>query len=414
MRSAPFAFSLLLVASLARAQAPQQESTDPLALLAVVSETYAANPDTFHMESITETVQNNDLHREWRKIYRTAIKGPDNLYRIETRSPYGSYIQVSDGTNEWVYLAETKMYVVRPLPRQWPQFPKGWAAGNEEINTAWNMRIWLEAEARATNAPPCCPRRPSSSRAEAIPVTSSTSPATTPRNIAIKTTDGTAPSGSTRPLTSSAKRSNTPTATSSSPKTIHTPFHQDTTTLYPVADFNPQTPPETFRFTPPTDAKKVATLEPDFNVPPPAPTPGMLGKAAPEASFTTSDGKKIDLASYRGKPVLIDFWATWCGPCLLSMPSLNRIYSDYQSKGLTVLTFDQDSEAEDATEYLTRHHYAWTNFHDTDSRVRKAFKDNGIPLTVLIDAEGKIVYYDFGGDETALRKAIAALELKTP
>ena len=53
-------------------------------------------------------------------------------------------------------------------------------------------------------------------------------------------------------------------------KTIHIPFHQDTTTVYPVADFNPQTPAETFRFTPPADAKKVASLEPDYNLPPPS------------------------------------------------------------------------------------------------------------------------------------------------
>ncbi len=139
----------------------------------------------------------------------------------------------------------------------------------------------------------------------------------------------------------------------------------------------------------------------------------MVGKTAPEISFTASDGKKIDLASYRGKPVLIDFWATWCGPCLLSMPFVQHIYNDYKSKGLTLLSFDQDEVPDNATEYLTRHHYAWTNFHDTDSKVRKAFKGNGIPFTVLIDAEGKIVYYDFSGDEIALRKAIAPLEPKT-
>ena len=65
---------------------------------------------------------------------------------------------------------------------------------------------------------------------------------------------------------------------------------------------------------------------------------------------------------------------------------------------------------DNATEYLARHHYAWTNFHDTGNKVNAAFRGNGIPLTVLIDAEGKIVYYDFGGDEISLRKAIAALE----
>ena len=59
---------------------------------------------------------------------------------------------------------------------------------------------------------------------------------------------------------------------------------------------------------------------------------------APEISFTGPDGKKVELGSYRGRPLLLDFWATWCGPCLVSMPGLGRIYNDFTSKGLTVIT----------------------------------------------------------------------------
>jgi thiol-disulfide isomerase/thioredoxin len=139
----------------------------------------------------------------------------------------------------------------------------------------------------------------------------------------------------------------------------------------------------------------------------------MAGKTAPEISFTGPDGKKIELSSHRGQPVLIDFWATWCGPCLLSMPSLSRIYNDFRSRGLAVISFDQDSVLEDATEYLARHYYAWTNYHDTNSKVSQAFKGDGIPLTILIDGQGEIVYYEWGGDEIFLRKAIALLGPKT-
>jgi thiol-disulfide isomerase/thioredoxin len=410
---APFALSLLLAASLAPAQSPQQEFTDPLALLGVVSETYAANPDTFHMESIAESDQNSDLEHDWRKVYRTAIKGPDNLYRIETRSPFGSWIQVSDGTNEWVYLVEAKMYVVRPLPQRWPQFAKIMVAGNNELSDAWDMRIWLETEARGYKHATMLPQ-------ETIVLEGRSYPCYV---VHVTSDDKKAPlkdyrfdrtywiDKTTHVFRKQIEHSDSYIMASN---TIHIPFHRDTTTVYPVADFNPQTPAETFRFTPPADAKKVASLEPEFNLPPPTPTPEMVGKTAPEISFTTSDGKKVELASYRGKPVLIDFWATWCGACLLSMPSFNRIYNDYKSKGLTFLSFDQDSVPDNATEYFARHHYAWTNFHDADHKVSTAFKSNGIPLTVLIDAEGKIVYYDFGGDEISLRNAIAALGPKMP
>jgi peroxiredoxin len=100
----------------------------------------------------------------------------------------------------------------------------------------------------------------------------------------------------------------------------------------------------------------------------------MVGKTAPEISFTGPDGKKIELSSYRGQPVLIDFWATWCGPCLLSTPGFNRIYNDFRSRGLNVISFDQDSVPEDATDYLARHHYAWTNYHDSKAKVSLAFE----------------------------------------
>jgi len=191
---------------------------------------------------------------------------------------------------------------------------------------------------------------------------------------------------------------------------IHIPYHDDRSTIYPVVDFAPQTTEETFRFTPPADAKEVPSLEPSFDaLPSTHPKTAMAGQMAPEVSLTAADGKKVELSSYRGKPLLVDFWATWCGPCLLSMPGLNRIYAEVKDKGLAVITIDRDSSPEDATAYLARHLYAWTNFHDTSNEVFKAFKGDAIPLAALIDAQGKIVYYDFSSDEAGLRKAIAAL-----
>jgi thiol-disulfide isomerase/thioredoxin len=136
----------------------------------------------------------------------------------------------------------------------------------------------------------------------------------------------------------------------------------------------------------------------------------LTGQPAPEVSFVAADGTKISIASFRGKPLLLDFWATWCGPCLVSMPALNRIYQDIKDKGIPLITLDLDHNDPDAApDYLARHNYAWTNYHDSGGEISRSFKGEGIPLTVLIDAKGKIAYYDFGGDETAVRKAIAAL-----
>jgi thiol-disulfide isomerase/thioredoxin len=407
MRPAHLVLSMLLPLSMARAQS-SQEFTDPLALLGVVSEAYAANPDTFHLESITETVNNNDLQREWRKVYRTAIKGPDNLYRIETRSPFGSYIQDSDGKDEWVYLVEAQGYVVRPVPPLWPQFDK--IMGPHELSEAWNMRISLEAEARGYKHATMLPEETIAVEGKkyACYVVHVTSDDTRAVPHADSRWDRTFwIDKSAHVFRKQIEHLDNYVMIT---KTVHIPFHQDTTTVYPVADFDLQTPVESFRFVPPASAKEVASFEPDWNRPVSTSPPQMLGQMAPEISFTDPDGKKVELSSYRGRPVLLDFWATWCGPCLVSMPGLGRIENDFKSKGLTVITVDQDSVPENATEYMVRHHYEWTNYHDTDSKLKRAFKGDFIPLTILVDAQGKIVYYESGGDEVSLRKAVALLE----
>lgn len=143
----------------------------------------------------------------------------------------------------------------------------------------------------------------------------------------------------------------------------------------------------------------------------------MVGQSVPDVTFAGTDGKEISIGSYRGKPLLIDLWATWCAPCLAGLPSLNHIYEEFRNKGLQFISFDQEAEggnnrdAKAATKYLAQHHYAWKNFHDADRNVATALQCDGLPLVLLIDANGRIVYYDFGGhaEEGALRRAIAGL-----
>ena len=135
----------------------------------------------------------------------------------------------------------------------------------------------------------------------------------------------------------------------------------------------------------------------------------MIGQSVPEITLAGTDGKEVAISSYRGKPLLIDIWATWCAPCLADLPSLNRLHAELKEKGIAMISVDQDEDAARATEYLARHHYGWTNFHDGDRRVAAALQGDGIPLVVLIDAMGRIVYFDFGGNESDLRKAIAGL-----
>lgn len=141
----------------------------------------------------------------------------------------------------------------------------------------------------------------------------------------------------------------------------------------------------------------------------------MIGQFLPDISFVARNDQELALSTFLGRPLLIDVWATWCGPCLTALPTLNHVYSEFKSKGMEMISFDEDGEqgedgdAATAARYLARHRYFWKNVHDADSRVATALQCDGLPLVVLADARGKIVYFDFGGSEANLRKAIATL-----
>jgi thiol-disulfide isomerase/thioredoxin len=180
------------------------------------------------------------------------------------------------------------------------------------------------------------------------------------------------------------------------------PLVEDAVTSYSTADLNSAIPESLFHFEPPADAKLVAKFSDDAN------DVDLTGEAAPEIQLTAANGRLTPLSSYRGKPVLLDFWATWCGPCVTSMPDMARLYQDAMPKGLVMLSVDEDEEVKSATDFLVKHGYTWPNTQD-DGKIGDAFKKMGIPLFVLIDAQGKIVFYKAGDDDAGLRKAIAAL-----
>src|SRR5260370_35349922 len=117
MRNGAITLTLLLLAACAaRAQEPQKDFTDPVALLKAVARTYATGADTFRMESIAEITTNADLRHERRKVDPTAIQGRGNPYRIATRAPSGSFTQDSDGTTEGVYPAQATREAKPPRP----------------------------------------------------------------------------------------------------------------------------------------------------------------------------------------------------------------------------------------------------------------------------------------------------------
>jgi cytochrome c biogenesis protein CcmG/thiol:disulfide interchange protein DsbE len=189
-------------------------------------------------------------------------------------------------------------------------------------------------------------------------------------------------------------------------------YHNVETVIYPVVSLDESIPDEAFAFTPPADAKLVDKFTDPFAkyrqpaqaaavAKPNPPAPDYVGAPAPELVLTAADGATLDLATLRGRPVLIDYWATWCGPCLLEMPAIDRIYRYTKPAGLMVLGLDQDKNAADAVAYLKKENYGWADYHDgKDGKYSGVeLKISGIPVLLLIGADGKIAYFHVGADD---------------
>ncbi len=133
-----------------------------------------------------------------------------------------------------------------------------------------------------------------------------------------------------------------------------------------------------------------------------------IGQFAPEISLPSPDGKEIALSSLKGKLVLIDFWASWCGPCRKEMPNVVKIYSKFKNKGFEIYGVSLDQDKEKWMEAITKDGINWPQVSDLkywDNVAAKIYNVQGIPYTVLIDKDGKIIAKNLRGQE--LEKKIA-------
>jgi len=129
-----------------------------------------------------------------------------------------------------------------------------------------------------------------------------------------------------------------------------------------------------------------------------------IGSVAPDFSAPSPDGKMISLKESMGKVTLIDFWASWCGPCRQENPNVVALYNEFHDKGLNIIgvSLDKEGDAQKWKDAIAKDGLTWnhiSNLKHWKEPIAEQYNVKSIPATFLLDASGKIVAKDLRGEE---------------
>lgn len=123
---------------------------------------------------------------------------------------------------------------------------------------------------------------------------------------------------------------------------------------------------------------------------------GLTGQTAPDFVLKSSTGENLRLSEYRGDVVMINFWATWCGPCRQEMPLLDELYGRYQRVGFSLLGVNIDDDSRRAMAMVNELGIRFPVLFDEEKKVSKLYEVEAMPLTILLDREGTVRHIHYG------------------
>lgn len=412
MRTAVFCFLLVgcsLISCAFEADVPVAPATsEALRLIQRVSQQYE-NAKTYRIEVVEERITASELRRSWERNFMFAAEAPSNRYRFEGRGESGSATIVSDGATEWRFHASDGLYTAKPVSGAKPKGGTVIVEDEYVLMEARNIRKRIARLARTLNSARLLKneninvagrkiecrvlrfdQNDLKTRREVGASEEQTLWIDKDRNVILKSVE--------KSRVSVRRRNGT-----------SFPMHVERTVTYPVIELDQDTPSSLFAFTPPQGARLVAEFADPmrWDVDPSA--DAFLGKPAPELRLKSGDGTEQALSSLRGKTVLLDFWASSCRPCVSALPELVKLHDEAKGTDLVIISIDNDEEPERAAALLKDKSIPWSNYHDSDATLGGAYKRMGIPLGVLINREGNVVFYKAGYSVTELRESLAKL-----
>jgi cytochrome c biogenesis protein CcmG, thiol:disulfide interchange protein DsbE len=363
-----------------------------------------AHATSYHLEYTEEHQIDSEFSRNWSKVFITSIVGPANHYRFESRGQFGRGVQVSDGETEWSYYGPLNQYTQQPTP----------SAGPSEVLSAATIRLGGMLRQAQSNMKNFAYLGNLVRTATFVPE-QTIEVAGKSMSCIVVTTEGEMPDTQGHITTrftfwidkrTKLIRKLTDRREGELTREPGTNYLSSTNRLYQVAELDVSYFPEgTFSFAPPPSAILVKQFEDKQT----QELAKLVGKPVPALTLKASGGKEVTLQSLAGKPVLLDFWATWCVPFRESLPALEKLYQENGAKGLVLLSLDEDDDnPQKAADFWAMRKEPWPNFH-AGKEIREKFPVHGIPYFVLLDSSGKVTFSQAGLDENSLRAAVATL-----
>jgi peroxiredoxin len=133
---------------------------------------------------------------------------------------------------------------------------------------------------------------------------------------------------------------------------------------------------------------------------------------APDFTLNAQSGKPVEFTQFKGQVVMLNFWASWCGPCRQEMPLLDSIYKKYGKLGFTMIGVNVEPDSKAANDWLKQTPVTFPILYDTDSKVSKLYGVSGMPSTVIVDRKGTVRMIHRGykpGDEEEYLSSIRSL-----
>ena len=135
--------------------------------------------------------------------------------------------------------------------------------------------------------------------------------------------------------------------------------------------------------------------------------PPALGEVCPNFNLPTDDGQTVTLTDFRGKIVILNFWATWCPPCVDEVPSLNRLALRYADKGLAVLGVSVDEDPDAYRSFLAKHQIVFQTVRNSSRAVSERYGTFKLPESYIISRDGRLLNKVIGGTDWTDKEMIS-------